>query len=113
MSGGVRAAMQRAAGIVVLDLKMVAAGLVKIDRVGKVSLLRLGDLADAVFVLVGLNVLPSGFDFLVAGDAKAVMVVESFLRRTRAAFVDDQAPVGVGMFNRRFAVVALDNFHRQ
>src|SRR5688572_9786527 len=45
MAGGVGAAVQRAAGIVMLDLKVITAGLAKIDRVGKMGALRLGDLA--------------------------------------------------------------------
>jgi len=45
MPGSMRAAMKRAAGIVILDLEVIAARLAKIDRVGKMSALRLGDLA--------------------------------------------------------------------
>src|SRR5918995_1273752 len=45
VSRRVRAAVQRAAGIVVLDLEMIAAGLAEIDRVGEVGALRFGDLA--------------------------------------------------------------------
>jgi hypothetical protein len=43
VAGGVRAAVQRAAGIVILDLEMVTARLAKIDRVGEVGALRFGD----------------------------------------------------------------------
>ena len=73
--------MQRAAGIVVFDLEMIAAGLAKIDRVGEMSALRLGDLAEMVFFFMRLDVLPGGLDFFVARDAKAVVIVESFFRR--------------------------------
>ena len=49
MAGGVNAAVQGAAGIVIFDLQMIAAGLVEIDRVGEVGFLRFGDLVDAIF----------------------------------------------------------------
>src|SRR5574341_223797 len=92
---------------------MIAAGLAKIDRVGKMGTLRLGDFAESIFFLVGVDILPRRFDFAVAGDAKAVMVIKSFLRRAGAAFVDDQAPVGVGMLDRCFTRLAFNDFHGQ
>ena len=52
MARGVRAAVQGAAGIVIFDLQMIAAGLVKIDRVGEVGALRFGDFAQAIFIFV-------------------------------------------------------------
>ena len=113
MSRRVRAAVQRAAGIVVLDFEVIAAGLAKIDRVGEVSALRLGDLAEVVFFFVRFDIFPRRFDFLVARDAKAVMIVEGLFRRVGTAFVNDQAPVGVRMFQRGFAGFLLDDFHRQ
>jgi len=45
VTGGVGAAVQRAAGVVVLDLEVIAARLAKIDRVGKVRALRFGNFA--------------------------------------------------------------------
>ena len=77
MAGGVRAAVLRAAGIVIFDLQVIAAGLAKIDRVSEVRALRLGDFAEVVFLFVGLDVFPGGFDFFMVGDAKAVVIVES------------------------------------
>jgi hypothetical protein len=73
---GVRAAMQRAAWIVIFDFQRIAAGLPEIDRVSKVGLLRLGDLRQVIFSLVGFEMFPGGLDFLVAADTKAVVVVE-------------------------------------
>src|SRR5258706_16394926 len=99
MACRVRAPMGRAARVVILDLKMVAAGLAKIDRVGEVSALRLGDFAQVIFFFVSFDILPCGFHFLMVRNAKTVVVVESFLRRVGAAFVNDQAPVGVGMLH--------------
>jgi hypothetical protein len=43
-----------------------------------VRALRFGDLADPVFLFVGFDVFPSRFDFLVAGNAKAVVIVAFF-----------------------------------
>jgi hypothetical protein len=113
MARRMRAPVQRAAGIVILDLQMIAAGLVKINRVGEVRALRFGNLAEAILVFVRFDIFPRGFDFRVRGNAKAVVVVEGFLRRVRAAFVDDHAPGGVGMFDRRLARFALDDLHGQ
>ena len=64
MAGGVGAAVQGAAGIVIFDLQMVAAGLVKIDRVGEVGALRFSDFAQAIFLFVGFEILPRCFDFV-------------------------------------------------
>ena len=77
------------------------------------SALRLGDLAEMVFLFMRLDVFPGSLDLFVARDAKAIMIVEGFLRRVGAAFVNDQAPIGIRMFQRRFAGLLLDDFHRQ
>ena len=108
----VRAAMERAAWIVIFDFQRIAPGLPEIDRVSKVGLLRLGDLRKAVFSLVGFEIFPGGLDFLVAADTKAVMVVEGLLGSVGTTLVDDQAPVGIGVFYRRFARALRDDFRR-
>ena len=113
MAGGVRAAVQCAARIVIFDLEMVAARLAKIDRVRKVRALRFSDFAEAIFVFVSLDVFPRGFDFFMGADAKAVVVVEGFLRRIGPALVHDQAPIRVRMFERCFAGFSFDDFHGQ
>ena len=87
MAGGVRAAVQRSAGIVIFDLQSVAAGLVEINRVGEMSALRPGDFCQPVFFFVGFDVLPRGLDFVVRADAKTVVIVEGFFRRVRPAFM--------------------------
>lgn len=48
-----------------------------------------------------------------ASDAKAIMIVEALLGSVRAALVDDQPPLGVGMLQYRPAGLPLFNFHRQ
>ena len=83
MAGGVRAAVLRTAGIVIFDLQVIAAGLAKIDRVSEVRALRFGDFAEVVFLFVGLDIFPGGFDFFMAGDAKAVMIVKALFWRVR------------------------------
>src|SRR4030095_10928005 len=103
MAGGVSAAVLRATGIVIFDLQMVAAGLAKIDRVSEVRALRFGDFAEVVFSLVGLDIFPGGFDFFMAGDAKAVMIVKDIFLRVRAALLNDHEPVGVWVLDGYFA----------
>src|SRR6266542_1647122 len=58
MARRMRAPVQRAAGIVILDLQMIAAGLVKINRVGEVRALRFGNLAEAILVFVRFDIFP-------------------------------------------------------
>ena len=84
MAGGVRAAVLRATRIVIFDLQVIAAGLVKIDRIREVRALRFGDFAEVVFLFVGLDVFPGGFDFFMVGDAKAVVIVEALFWRVRS-----------------------------
>ena len=62
--------MERAAGVVIFDLEMVAAGLAKIDRVGEMRALRLGDLAEMVLLFMRLYISPGGLDFFVAATRK-------------------------------------------
>lgn len=80
MMSGVRSAMKRTAGIVILDLEVITAGLAKIDRVGEVGLLRPDDLAETVFFFMASRYRQACFDFRVARNPKAVMIVKSFLR---------------------------------
>ena len=63
MAGGVRAAVLRTTGIVIFDLQVIAAGLAKIDRIREMRALRFGDFAEVIFLFVGLDVFPGGFDF--------------------------------------------------
>src|SRR5262245_19935462 len=113
MAGGVSAAVLRATGIIIFDLQVIAAGLAKIDRIREVRALRFGDFAEVVFLFVGLDVFPGGLNFFMVSDAKAVVIVEALFRRVGAAFVNDQAPVGIRMLERGFARFLLDNLHRQ
>ena len=113
MSGGVSSAVLRATGVVILDLQMVATGLAKIDRVSEVRALRFGDFAEMIFLFVGLDIFPRSFDFFMAGDAKAVVIVKALFRRVSTALVNDQAPVGIRMLERGFARFLLDDLHRQ
>src|SRR5262245_1991570 len=113
MASGVSAAVLRATGIVIFDLQMVAAGLAKIDRVSEVRALRFGDFAEVVSLFVGLDIFPGGFDFFMAGDAKAVMIVKALFWRVGATFVNDQPPVSIRMLESGFAGFLLDDFHRQ
>ena len=92
---------------------MIAAGLAKIDRVREVRALWFGDFAEVVFLFVGLDVFPGGFDFFMVSDTKAIVIVEAFFRRVRTAFVNDQAPVGIRMLERGFGRFLLDDSHRQ
>src|SRR5688500_4573171 len=70
MAGGVRAAVLRATGIVIFERQVSAAALAKIDRISEVRTLRFGDFAEVVFLFVGLDVFPGGFDFFMVSDAK-------------------------------------------
>ena len=56
--------------------------------------LRFGDFAEMVFLFVGLDIFPRSFDFFMAGDAKAVVIVKALFRRVSTALVNDQAPFG-------------------
>src|SRR6476660_6595767 len=113
MTGWVGAAVQGAAGIVVLAFEMIAARLAEINRVGEVRALGFRNFAQTILLFVRFNILPSGFDFFVAADAKAVMIVEALLRGIRAAFVDDQPPIGVRVLQYHFIRFPFFNFHRQ
>src|SRR5215471_1167239 len=113
MAGGVSAAVLRATGIVIFDLQVIAAGLAKIDRIREVRTLWFDDFAEMVFLFVGLDIFPGGFDFFMMSDAKAVVIVKAFFPRVRTAFMNDQAPVGIRMLERGFGRFLLDDFHRQ
>src|SRR5262249_10896685 len=113
MAGGVRSAVLRATRIVIFYLPVIAARLAKIDRIREVCALLFGDFADVVFLFVGLDVFPGGFDFFMVSDAKTIVIVKTFFRRIPTAFVNDQAPVGIWMLERGFGRFLLDDFHRQ
>src|SRR5262249_35437807 len=113
MAGGVSAAVLRATGIIIFDLQVIAAGLVKIDGIREVRALRFSDFAEVVFLFVGLDVFPGGFDFFMVSEAKPVVIVEALFRRVRTAFVNDQAPVGIRMLERGFGRFLLNDLHRQ
>ena len=77
------------------------------------SALRLRDFCQPVFFFVSLDIFPRGLDFVMRADAKTVVIVEGFFRRVRPAFMDDQVPIGIRMFQRRLSWLALDDFHGQ
>ena len=75
--------------------------------------LRFGDFAEMVFLLVGSDVFPGGFDFFMVSDAKAIVIVKALFWRVGSTFVNDQASVGIRMFERGFGRFLLDDLHRQ
>src|SRR6185369_17930904 len=85
VAGCVGTAVQRAAGIVVLDLEMITARLAEIDRVGEVRALGFGNFAQTILLFVRLDIAPRGFDFVMGSHAKAIMIVEALLGRVGAA----------------------------
>src|SRR4029434_290606 len=102
MAGGVCSAVLRTTGIVIFDLQVIAAGLAKIDGIREMRALWFGDFAEVVFLFVGFDVFPGGLNFFMVSDAKAIVIVEALFRRAGAAFVNDQAPVGIRMLERSF-----------
>src|ERR1044071_578171 len=107
----------RGPGIVVLDLEGVAARLAEVDRVGEVLRMRLRYAFDAVLRLVRVDVTVRSVDFLRTRDPNAVVVVVRLVGRVGTALVQDEAPGGVGMLDRRLSrrpgSGALDHPHRE
>ena len=100
-------------GVVVLDFKIITAGLFKVDRVSEVRFMRRGDAFNFVLGFMIGDVFVGFGNFFGAGDPEAIVVGVRLILRIRSTFVNHQAPRGIGMFNNRLLVGALDNFRSQ
>ena len=68
---------------------------------------------DLVLRLMVGNILVRDRDFLGSADTKAIVIGVRLVLRVRSAFVNHQAPLGVGMLDYRLLVAALDHLSSQ
>src|SRR5262245_7771017 len=98
--------------LVRLDLPIVPAGFVEMNRISVVVASRFDDL-DAEFLFLPFQIFSGAIDFGVARPPHAVMISHRFDRRVGSVFVNDQPPVRIRMFENLFAAVLSYNLQRK
>ncbi len=113
MGRGDQPSLGQGLGVIALDLQVVSSGLLKINRIGKMGFVRSGDRSNPVFLFMIKNIPVCSFDFLALCDPKPVVVVMRLVGSVGPPFVHDQAPIGIGMFEDRLAMVSLHDLQSQ